>query len=54
MASSKANPCDALLTYSSNFENDRVVCVWTSVGYNIFVFAPWKFNAITHGVDFGK
>lgn len=39
---------------SSNLEHNRIIRIWTSIEYYIFVFAPWKLHTITHSVDFWK
>ena len=44
----------ALFPDSLYFEEHWVFMVWTRVLDGVFVFCPWEFCAVSHGVDFGK
>ncbi len=42
------------LFYAFYLEDNWIVCIGTGVDHYVFVFTPWKFDAVAQCVDFGK
>jgi len=49
-----ASGVTALFPYSFYFKDHWVFWVWAHVVDDVFVFCPWEFCAVSHGVDFWK